>query len=303
MAVADWTVPFELTSQVYSGTLLPFNQAIAFANGTGYYRLRTDGCALTNVVRQTKDDVPQAPGSILHRRWVAGMEMNLAIQMWGEGTIACDELLQEMLDEIMGYLYGLLNAGDNQGRISWTPASINARMLDDIRLLSYPVATQAAGSAYELTFSIDCEQPYALDLTQQYVQIADGATVVITNNGNCPFYPVLQVNMVAYQVPDVTACTGISILNEHPTGSGITEEFVWTASQPGSQQIPANQFADVNCFRNTMFKSIDGITANDANMTPGIVMPDSEYIVLYPGTNSITVAGGPVGVLWNPSWV
>lgn len=298
MAVADWTVPFELTSQVYSGSLLPLNQAIAFTNGTGYYRLRTDGCALTNVVRQTKDDVPQAPGSILHRRWVAGMEMNLAIQMWGEGTIACDELLQEMLDEIMGYLYGLLNAGDNQGRISWTPASINARMLDDIRLLSYPAATQAAGSAYELTFSIDCEQPYALDLVQQYVQIANSATQTITNNGNCPFYPVFEVNWAAYLTPDVTPCAGITITNEHPSGSGNIEVFEWVDSLPGSLNIPANEYGEINCFRNTFF-----LNGNQDNLTPGIQMPDSEYIVLYPGTNDITVVGAPVGVLWNPSWV
>ena len=90
MPLADWAVPFELTSAVYSGTMLSINSQTA----NGLYLLRPEGCSLVNQVRSTKEMVPQEDGAILHRRFAAGMEMTLAIQLWEDTTkIACDSLL------------------------------------------------------------------------------------------------------------------------------------------------------------------------------------------------------------------
>ena len=151
MGVSNWGLPFYLTSKVYTDDPepdteapdpLPINQVFTLRGGEQVkYLLRPDGCSLTNSVRETKDFIPQADGAILHRRFTAGMEMQLTIQMWETSEqIACDAVLQQMLDTLNGYLYGLINAGDNQGRIAWLPAQgWNIRMLDDIRLLSYPV--------------------------------------------------------------------------------------------------------------------------------------------------------------------
>lgn len=300
MPITDWTVPFDLTSWVWTDgvdTPLPLNQAVTFTNGVGVYRLKMDACSLTNVVRQTKDFVPQGQGAILHRRWVGGMEMLLTVQMWELGDkIACDALLQEMCDEISGYLFGLLNAVDNEGRISWNPvggssAISTSRMLDNLRLLSYPSVSQGPGAPLEMAFSVDTEYPYAEDLTQTRTPIADGTTVVITNLGTEPTFPVFQVNRLN-NVTDPVACSVFTIQNL-TTG----ENFLWIGNVPGSQQISGGSYGEIDSFGNTMFE--DG---NGANLTPGIDFVSSEFPVLEPGANSITISGADMDVLWNSAW-
>ena len=102
MPLADWTVPFKLTSTVYTNNPTPLgtadnplllNDPVTLPGGNiGIYRLKNDACTLTNSVRSTKDFVPQGPGAILHRRWVAGMEMALTLQLWEPNDkIACDD--------------------------------------------------------------------------------------------------------------------------------------------------------------------------------------------------------------------
>lgn len=297
MPIADWTVPFDLTSWVWTDgvdTPLPFNQTVAFTSGNGVYRLKMDACSLTNVVRQTKDFVPQGQGAILHRRWVGGMEMNLTVQMWEVGDkIACDALLQEMVDEISGYLFGLLNAVDNEGRITWLPVGASDyRMLDNLRLLSYPSMSQGPGAPLEMSFSVDTEYPYALNLTPGSPSaVADGATVVITNEGTEPTYPVFKVNQLN-GVVDPAACSVFTIQNL-TTG----QNFFWLGGVPGSQSISGGSYGEIDCFGNTMFE--DG---NGANLTPGIDFVYSEFPYLEPGTNSITISGADMDVLWNSAW-
>jgi hypothetical protein len=300
MPITDWTVPFDLTSWVWTDavdTPLPLNQEVTFTNGVGVYRLRMDACALNNVVRQTKDFVPQGQGAILHRRWVGGMEMSLTVQMWERGDkIACDELLQEMTDELSGYLFGLLNAVDNEGRIAWTPVGGSStistrRMLDNLRLLSYPTTSQSPGAPFEMVFSLDTEYPYALDLTQTTTPVADGATVVITNLGTEPTYPVFKVNQLA-TVVDPVACSVFTIQNL-TTG----QNFFWLGNVPGSQQIPGLSYAEIDTFGETMF-----MNGNGANLTPGIDFVYTEFPFLEPGANSITISGTDMDVLWNSAW-
>jgi len=295
--IVDWTVPFELTSTPYNSTNLLINQAITFTNGTGIFLLRTDGCSLTNVVRQTKDNVPQEDGAILHRRFTAGMEMTLTIQCWQTTSlIACDELLQEMVDDLSGYLYGLLNALDNEGRIQWNPtggssATSTARMLDDIRLLSYPEGSQATGSPFEVKVTVDCALPYAEDLTQ----LAPSVPGVVTNHGNRSTYPVWQI---------YGAGGG---LNFTLTDSSTGMQFAFNDGLTGTHQVTGGNYIEIDTFRNSVTETVPGVPPTPLyNSASGVEPASSDFFLLAPGTNTITLIGSGIGgssqVLVNAAW-
>jgi hypothetical protein len=289
MGVTDWTTQFNLRSTVYTanpipGSVapdpLPINVPITFSGGDiGVYRLRPDGCSIQNVVRETKDYVPQGDGSILHRRFVAGMEMSLAVQMWQPNDkIACDSILQKMVDTLEGYLYGLLNAGDDEGRLFWTPSGQLARMMQDIRLLSYWEESQAPGSALEVRFTIDTARPYLED----HAQLSPGIPGTVVNPGNRPAYPVWKIFAGTFTLTNVT------------TG----QKLEFNDTQPGCPSIGGG-YVEINTFRNTVYKNGSG-----ANCKPGIVMVSSDFFPLVPGNNVITCAGAGGGsvCLVNAAW-
>jgi hypothetical protein len=271
--------------------LLPFNtSAQALIGSEAIYYLRPSGCSLVNTVRETKDNIPQFNGSILHRRFVQGLEMRLAVQLWKDNDeIACEDLCQEMLDLLMGYLYGLLNAVDNEGRISWTPEGYETRMLDNLRLLTYPVEERGPGAPLEIQFSLDTQYPYTIALTPRLSTVTDGGSTVITNTGNVPMYPVIKANSNA-GTPLGTSCNFFSV------DDGINT-FDWYGSNPGSQVIPAGSYAEMDCFGNTIFMNGSG-----ANLSPGIDFINSDFLVLLPGANTISITGTDCDVLWNPAW-
>jgi hypothetical protein len=283
MPLADWTVPFTLTSTPYTSTLLSLNTPTVLASGdSSIFYLRPDGCQLNATVRQTKDNVPQADGSILHRRFMTGMEMNLVVQMWQDNDkIACDSLLEEMLDLFMGYAYGLLNAGDNEGRISWAPTfgssvSSTSRMLEDIRLLSYPVETQQPGSPYEVALTVDSVWPYAADLTQLSPSLSGGSGTVL-NLGNRPTYPVWKI----YGPYDAFVLTDTSV-----TPNAIIR---WDQTLPGAGAALTNaEYIEIDTFRNSVTKVAAGPVLS--NVAAGIDMTASEFFTISPGSHSITVS-------------
>ena len=277
MPLADWAVPFLLTSADYSATKLDINTQTA----NGLYLLRPEGCSLVNQVRSSKEFVPQEDGAILHRRFAAGMEMTLAIQLWEtHDKIACDDLLQTMLDTLMGYLYGLLNAGDNEGRIQWLPdgfssTASNYRMLDDIRLASYPVESQQPGSPYEITVTVDCELPYAFDLTE-VSQSLTGGSGTITNYGNRPLYPVWKIYG---PFDDFTL-----------TNTTTVEQLVWNQLLPGAgTAITDAQYLEIDTFRNTvsLFRATTATGVNAANSATINVASTSDW----PTSGSFTMLG------------
>jgi hypothetical protein len=310
MPLADWTVPFNLTSKVYTnhpiplGTApdpLPINSAVTFPGGdAGIYFLRPDGCSLQNQVRQTKEFVPQQDGAILHRRFLAGMEMNLAIQLWDTADkVACFSLLQDMLDTLMGYLYGLLNAGDNEGRISWTPEGESTRMLDDIRLLSYPVESQQPGGPYEIGVTLDCALPYAENLTQ----LAPAVPGTVINYGNRTTFPVWQI----YNGSGANFAFTL-------TNSTTSESFAFDDSLPGCANVGVGEYVEIDTFRNSVTKvkpaAVAPVTAADvlSNVAAGVAMLDTGFFLLVPGSNVITLTAttGSIGAsskgLINAAW-
>lgn len=280
--IADWTVPFTLTSALYSVTPLQINQEIP---DFGFFFLRQDGCQLRNNVRFQKNDMPQADGAILHRRFTGGMEMDLVFQLWQTTeAIACDDVQQAMLDMLMGYLYNLINAGDNQGRISWTPQGQNPRMLDDIRLMSYPAVSTLPGAlGIEIAVTVDCALPYEEDLTPAGIGANPlSASAAFVNAGNRPTYPVLKIFSDFFTLTNTT------------TGA----QLVYDGTLPGAAPL-AGGYIEFNMFRNTAY-----LNGNQDNMKPGIVVQSSDFFVLNPGSNTITYTGGTDGstIEYNSAW-
>ncbi len=281
-AVPDWSKPMTLTSPV--GDLL-LNQEVP---GLGAYFLDGDGCKFNIGVRSTKDHVPQADGDILHHRFLTGTEMPLKIQLWESAernAVACDALLELMLDTLTRHMRALLNAGDNEGRLAWAiPSGGPIRMLDDIRLLVYPDYTQdpsAMGSTVLAT--VDSQYPFAQDLNQTSTDIADGGTQVLNNTGSAAYTPVFQV-----QGPT----TGFSLINL-TTG----QQFDYDSNLPGAVAIGGGNYAEIDTFRNTIF-----LNGSGANLKAGVSQLTSDYWELAVGTNSVMIDGADVTVLWAPAW-
>lgn len=277
-AVPAWAAPyqFDLTNP-YNGTL-SFN--VATADG-GIYLLNQQQCSFDIVVRSTTSNVPQADGSILHHRFLTGVQMKLVFELWEAGgdppeNPACDDLLAIMLDDAAGAFRSLLNAGDNEGRLAWEVAGKNERMLDDVRLLVYPAAV-AGPVLTVVTVTIDSQYPYAQDLTQTETDIADGGTAVLDNTGTAEYWPVYQVS---------NAAVGFTLENE-TTGESI--EYVGT--------ISGADYAELDSFRNTIF-----LNGNGADLLSNVVIEDSLFPKLIPGANTIRISGGDVAVLWAPAW-
>lgn len=288
-----WQQPYEFTlTNPFNGSML-FNHQYP----DRLYALMPGQCSfVAGEVRSTKTNVPQADGSILHRRFLTGAEMVLAIKMMETPEKpACDWLLQDMTDELFGAFRSLLNAGDNQGRIAWlTPQEGGGfgptRMLDDIRLLVYPKEVFSTGFQ-GVVVTVDSKWPNALDLTQQRTAVDDGDTVTLDNTGNATMLPVFQVN----RLDGVTQSSSVSAFTITNTTTGY--QFEWDDSLPGASAIPADHYAELSCFDNTIYK--DGDSTNE---DPGIVQLSSDYFGLEPGENDITIDGAPMDVLWQPAW-
>lgn len=282
-AVSDWSVPFNILSPYGN---LPINQTIP---NVGIYFLRPNGCQSGVEVRSTKDNVPQSDGSILHRRFMTGMTVELVIQCWNNAdAVACDEQLQTMLDLLSKHLRALLNAGDNQGRLSWFPAGENQRMIDDIRLLVYPLATIVGDSGgTEVACTIDSEYPYAQDENQTSTLISDGGSSVLNNDGSADYFPVFLVSG-----PGVAATSAFTLTN-----STTGQQIVYDATLPGAVAIGGADYVEINTFRNTAY-----LNGSGANLKAGIDEQNSEYWPLAVGNNTVTITGGDVQILWAPAW-
>lgn len=276
MAVSDWSSPnvFTLTN--------PFNTVMEFNVQTadGLYLLDNQACKFRIGTRVTKDHIPQFDGDILHYRFLTGVEIDLSIQLWE--TVdhpACDELLLEMLDSLGGALRSLLNAGDNQGRLAWEiPSGGNTRMLDDIRLLTYPDEV-ISGPLTTVNVTIDSRYPYAQDLTEGTpVSFVDITPQAIVNQGTAEYWPV-------YKVYGPTS--SFEIVN---STTGETLDYAGTA-------IGGGDYVELNAFNDTAFLNGDG-----ADLLDGIDLAQSLFPRLTTGSNTLEIIGTNMDVLWANAW-
>ncbi len=280
-AIPSWDAPtaFSLTN--------PYNGSMSFNTQTaqGLYLLDRAGCKFKIAVRSTTDNVPQSDGAILHHRFLTGTQIDLSfILMEDFETVACDDLLTTMLDELSGAFRSLLNAGDNEGRLIWTAAGqSDRRMLDDCRLLVYP-DFEAGGNLPVVTVTIDSQYPYAQNITEATPNsVANGATETLDNYGTADYFPVFQV-----QGP-----TSAFVLENLSTGV----QFEYNSGLPGAAPIGGGDYAEIDTFRNTIF-----LNGSGANLKAGVVQLDSDYFALLAGENDITISGASTTVLWAPAW-
>lgn len=266
-ATAEWDVPFVLTS--------PYGDLdINSATGDRYLLVQS-GCDMGAPLRVTKDNVPQGNGSIMHRRFESGYECTLTMQLWDGDNPACDAALVRMLDAINKHARGLLNAGDNQGRLRWTPTGANERMLDDIRLLERVVVqVPENGLGVQVTFAVDTAYPYA----QEYTQQSTALNATLTNTGTVAYWPVVKVfgPTSAFTLTNVT--------------TGLQMVYSGTA-------IGGGDYVEIDMFRNTMY-----LNGNGANRISSLNMLTSDFFPLEVGANALTITGATATVLWAPAF-
>lgn len=268
-ATAEWAeIPFVLES-VWGD--LDLNLSVG-----DQYRLLPDGCFMGADLRIERDNIPQADGEIFHRRFEQGQECRLTMELWvgneSDAKPACGADLVRMMDNLNRWCRALLNAGDDEGRLRWTPTGEVTRMLDDIRLLDKVVVQAPAdGRGTIVTFAVDTARPYAQDYAQTVTTL--GATV--DNVGSAPYWPVFKISGGGpFNLTNVTY--GYDIQFTEPIGAGYIE---------------------IDTFRNTMYQNGAG-----ANRLPGLDIRNSDFWAINPGSNVITLSGASGTMLWAPAW-
>jgi Phage tail protein len=280
----DWACPFSLVTPI--GTL-PIN--VAQGDGT-IYRLNPKNCVGRRSIRATTDNIPQGDGEIFHERYATGSEMQLAIQLWDGGTIACDEVLVDMYDDLRGFLWSLLRPEEDGGRLIWTPAGKDARMLDAARLLSLnDPAEDAETGATEITCVIDSPFPYAIAFTQDTTNIPNTSTVNVPNDGNVEFWPVIKVYASGSSLGAFTL--------EGDTGLKIE----WDAFY-GGVNIGDGEYAEIDTFKGTIF-----LNGNEDDLSGSLVATTSDFFPIPPfggmGVNAIGSGGfDHAEFLTNDAW-
>jgi hypothetical protein len=265
--IALWGPPVPMTLQTPLGSIVLNDPTSA----DGYFIVQEES-AMAPAVRLTQTNIPQQDGAILHRRWLTGVESTLVIELWQDAEqVACGELRQTMHDLFSGHARSLLRAGDNEGRLLWTPEGEVRRMLDDIRLTSYPVFTNDAGTL-QVSVGIDTGYPYAIDLTQTEETVSGSGTLV--NAGNAEFWPVIKVDgpFTTFEI------TNNDALDE--LGNPLT--ILYNGALPGAQSVPGGSYAEIDAFRGTIYLNGDG-----ANLKPGWVATASDLFPIMPGSNDI----------------
>ena len=259
---------------------LDLNQTITVGGNSCIYLVDPGRSKATRGMRATVDNVPQGDGEIFHRRFSNGVEFALVIQLWETTNLpACDELARLMQEELVMHLEAMKN---DTGRYLWQPTNYgDERMLDEARWLVDVDEALGEGQIWELTFTIDSPLPYVIDSTQASPTIS--GTSSITNNGNVPFFPVIQPQ---------GAFTDFTITNNT---TGLT--IVYDDDRPGAQSVGASDYAEIDTFRNSIY-----LNGDEDNLAPGIDPLLTDYFVLEPGLNSITCTGASCIFLVNHAW-
>lgn len=271
--IIDWSLPFRLETP--DGTLY-FNSA----DGVGPF-LVADSCVAQYSVRSSKDNIPQADGSILHRKFKTGYEIGLTLALYKtDGQVACGDDVTVMGDEIDGLLSSLLNPPDQLGRLVWTPSGGTARMFNEVALSQAPISQQPENAPIRVVFALETQFPYAMEEAEQDETTPPGTTV-ISVPGNTPTWPVLRVQ----------------------GGGGGVNNFIISNVDLGmaldydGATIPAGQYLEINMFNNTAFLNGDG-----ANYIAGFDPTASDFFPLLPGDNQIDINTASVDWLINGAW-
>lgn len=300
MATAEWDcIPWKLIGPAssLSSAELDFNVLTNTPFDTQQYYFvvdRTRCQAGPTPVRATKDPVPQADGDILHRFFKPGYSIKMALELYKSPDLAAMGYdLRVMWDTLMYWLDALFY---DSGRLIWTPTGADDRMWDDIRLLEWP--TQAFdGSVTSAEFVLASELPYAIHAAEESPNTIGTSPANYTNIGTTATYPVFKVH--AGSAP-------LGYFEIHNLTTGVV--IIYDSTFPGATAVPTGKFAEINTFRNTVYRGTDGGPGNETNLKPGISVAQSDFFTLVPGVNSLKMVYGGGGgsphtdILWNSAF-
>jgi hypothetical protein len=289
MSIVDWDVPFTLISDQ--------GQLDINSGPTSRYILDKSGCQSVAPIRATKDNIPQASGSILHKRYKTGYEIQLRMMYWewsgAQKKPACGGYATLMHDDLMKHLEAML---DEDGRLLFVPEGLSdVRFFESTRWLQ-EVTVDAQSGFLTVTFRLDSPYPYALNFTQQSDSFSSTDTLV--NGGTAEMFPVIQV---AAGSSPLGAFTLTNLDNLDPQGNPL--KIVFNEDLPGASAIPAGSYVEIITFRNSVY-----LNGSGANYKPGIDVEDSDFWGLVVGSNDITIVGDgsnpnpTVTILWADAW-
>ena len=285
----EWEVQHDLVTP--GGTVI-FN--VPEVGTDRLWQLLGDDYAIVPTLRATDDNISQQSGTIVHPRWKTGLIATLHVKylkrIGGSGSRdyepACGEDLRVMNEKLIRALDSITNLSHGNQRLIWTPSSatpISRRMLDQVVVSSWPTPSRD-GPETGVTFAVETPFPYAIDFTQ-IATVLGGGGVTITNPGDTPMWPVIQVD----------AATAWTLTNDHDLDVfGNPKTIVYDSTRPGA--IAYTGYAELDFFRGTIFRNGD-----DTDLTAGIDPIFSDFWRIMPGVNTIT-CDSPGTMLWNPSW-
>ncbi len=316
MPTVQWQeIPYALETPYGAGAAgLPFGAFLPIVNPvTGFnsltgpqWILQPGGCLMGAGKRLARDNRPQLPGEIVHRKYRTGLVTQLSLlavnatsapgpsgpeaQIPAQVPPACDEDLVDLFDTLMAHLHSIENA---DGRLTWLPSGKQARMVLAARWLGADaggggvtgVQTTVEDQIYTTAqIALLSPFPYAMDAAE-IVTCMGGATphcsgspdtVTVTNQGTSEFWPVFRVYgpTSGFEIQRTSALTG------------LTESLTYTTAYPGAPAVPSGRFVEFDFFRETAY--IDG---NQANAKAGIDVLNSDFWALEVGANEITIFG------------
>lgn len=204
----EWSVAHELVSPLGSVPLNDFGGFLADGVTQPFFLLKPDPYAIVPALRAVTDNLSQADGTSLQPPYVSGLVASLHCEFW-VGTNgnreslkpACDSELRQMDFLLTLYLNALRTQGatpDGTQRLLWQPTGYAQRRMITQCLVAQWMAPQpfdsAGGIGMGVTFALATPFPYAIDETADDVDIADGTTVLVPNDGNAAYSPVVIVH-------------------------------------------------------------------------------------------------------------
>lgn len=230
-------------------------------------------------MRTPIDHRSQRDGGIVHR-FFHGHQFPVA-----EGYIKASTVAQRNTyeDTLKGYL---ASTRRTDGRFRITPTGQSERFLT-MRQYTPVVLEPDDGIRHTFQFGlITSREPYWLDLAETDTTILSGASATLTNAGNAPGYPTIQVNGA---VGDTT----FTLTNET---TGLSIDY---AGQPAGG-TGAGHYVELLMYRQTAYKDGTG-----ANMLPYVDESTSDFWTLEPGANLISLSGDFTSALikWNNAWI
>jgi hypothetical protein len=256
------------------------------------YQILQSGYRMGPTLRVTADNLSQADGSVPHPRWLTGVTALMTVRFQiqeadddePEFTAACGQDLREMYELLALHLNSIrelvpFDAGGStpaEQRLYWLPTGYgDQRLLNEILLLTW-LEPERDDVETSVTFSVESPFPYAIDSTEVDVPIS--GTVVITNEGNSDFMPVVEV----------TASSAFTITNHSVLDDdGNPLSVVFNASLPGGVAV-GGAGAEIDFFRGTIFAG-----GSDTELIQGIDPTLSDFFPLIPGTTRSKCPGRP----------